>query len=369
MRSNSLLTDFQELLSKNRALENENKKLKNFQDLFPKLVKEAIDTSKFTLSPEESWKNISVETKPLLPDSREGDVTAMILLSDWHHGCQVEASETDGLNTFSPQISRERFKIWEQKVEEILDNQNKIAKIKRLVVFAIGDIGDGESMRAEHNFHTGLNLLEQLIESSVLFAQVLKRLTAKYDIEIIVLCAPGNHGRIGPFGQQHFLTNLDMFDYVMTKAMVSSKECSDKLKMFIYPAWQKVIRLDGMNIFFTHGNYGISKTFTGMNISAMAKAAYHQKSLRGINLDLMIAGHYHRPADFMIDNTRVIVNGGFTGLTQFEYNSLIQNKPPIQKVLMVNPEEGVTSVHDIMLAPRFYGQKSLTDLGRYAITT
>lgn len=367
MSKASLITDFQELLSKCRRLEKENENLKNFQDIFPKLVEEAISAADYTLVPETSWKKLSVDTRPVLPNS-ESSVTAMALLSDWHHGCQVEASETDGLNIFNPQISRERFRTWLAKTEEIIDNQNKISKVKRLVIFAIGDMGDGESMRAEHNFHTGLNLLEQLIETSVMFAKAELYLASKYDMEILTFCAPGNHGRIGPFGQQHFLTNLDMFNYVLTKSMLATSEYKDRLKFFIYPAWQKLIRLGGLNIFFTHGNYGISKNYVGMNVTAMAKAAYQQKSLRGINIDLMIAGHYHRPADFLVDNTRVIVNGGFTGLTQYEYNSIIQNKPPVQKLFFTNSEEGVTSVHDIQLAPKFYGQKSLTDYGRYAIT-
>lgn len=263
---------------------------------------------------------------PTPVDEVEGAREAILALSDWHLGIEVD----NALNQYNPDICKDRVARLTQKTLQ----HCRAYKIKTLNVLNLGDLIAGRihlTLRLESRY----DVITQIMEVSEILAEQLTELST--DMHVNYYSCVDNHSRLEP-------KKTDSLE-LETLSRITDWYLRERLK-------------DNPNVVFHRNVYGpdiITFTCKGHNIAAAhgdldsptAAATSIARLTRG-TYDMVVLAHRHHFAADELNQTVVIQNGSLMGVDSYSFK-LRLSADPSQNLIIVSEDNVTESIHRIIL--------------------
>lgn len=284
------------------------------------------------------------------PDAAEEVPVA--LLSDIHVGTLVDAEEMGGLGQYNFEILKRRLDRYQTRIAQAIDLHRRDAKIKKMVVYMLGDMVEGEVIFDGQAFRIELITVDQLFEgASYIEAWLLGLLATGLVEEIHVVCIYGNHGRTThKKGASKAHSN---WDYVLYRHMAKVLQHETRIKWFIPKAWFALVDVMGWRIYGTHGD--TVKSWMGIPFYGIqrhdARTTLLLQSV-GVDYHYMVYGDKHITATLPRVTGQQIMNGSTVGGSDFSMHQLSTASEPMQTLFGINERHGKTWQYDCVLDRR-----------------
>lgn len=232
----------------------------------------------------------------------QGDLSALLFLSDLHLGEKVEINETE---VFNLEIATERLG---QTVSNfIIAPELDGYEVEEAIVILGGDIIDGEMIYPAHAFETESHVFNQVKDATSIIWTQLSRIAEVFPV-VKVYCVPGNHGRSSKL--HHQMSNWDNVLYYGLQLMANMA----KVNIEVHTPSQ-------MWMDFKVRNWTVHLRHIGVTQAVTAGPAKKVLTwMENHNADLMFYGHFHSPELYSMGHRRVFKNGALPPMNDFAEN-------------------------------------------------
>jgi len=278
--------------------------------------------------------------------SKRGEV-ALLHSTDWQLG-----KHTLTYNT----------KECERLVKQSVVKTIRIANIQRadhpvneIVLMLGGDIVENTTIFPAQVYEVDSDVMTQFVEASRILIDIVRILLANFE-KVTVICEPGNHGRIGKFGELPKDINWDKLTY-----MFAGQALKDEKRL----TWQMTkediqrVTIGNYKALLIHGDeirWGTASTivrFADRWKSGAYKFFDEVDSLtKGFDFRDLYIGHYHQHQSWNMANGEgsVFMSGAVETGNRYARDLLASNGEPSQRLHFVDPEKGrVTSEYRLWL--------------------
>jgi len=283
-----------------------------------------------------------------LKDSRKkrGEV-ALLHSTDWQLGKQTLTYNT-----------KECERLVKQSVEKtirIANIQRADHPVKEIVLMLGGDIVENTTIFPAQVYEVDSDVMTQFVEASRILIDIVRTLLANFE-KVTVVCEPGNHGRIGKFGELPKDINWDKLTY-----MFAGQALKDEKRL----TWQMTkediqrVEIGAYKALLIHGDeirWGTASTivrFADRWKSGAYKFFDEVDSLtKGFDFRDLYIGHYHQHQSWNMANGEgsVFMSGAVETGNRYARDLLASNGEPSQRLHFVDPEKGrVTSEYRLWL--------------------
>ena len=278
--------------------------------------------------------------------NKRGEV-ALLHSTDWQLGKQTL--------TYN---SKECERLVKQSVEKtirIADIQRADHPVKEIVLMLGGDIVENTTIFPAQVYEVDSDVMTQFVEASRILIDVVRTLLANFE-KVTVVCEPGNHGRIGKFGELPKDINWDKLTYMFAgQALTDEKRLTWQMTK---EDIQRVI-IGNYKALLIHGDeirWGTASTivrFADRWKSGAYKFFDEVDSLtKGFDFRDLYIGHYHQHQSWNMANGEgsVFMSGAVETGNRYARDLLASNGEPSQRLHFVDPEKGrVTSEYRLWL--------------------
>jgi hypothetical protein len=280
------------------------------------------------------------------PRNKRGEV-ALLHSTDWQLG-----KHTLTYNT------KECERLVKQSVEKtirIANIQRADHPVKEIVLMLGGDIVENTTIFPAQVYEVDSDVMTQFVEASRILIDVVRILLANFE-KVTVICEPGNHGRIGKFGELPKDINWDKLTY-----MFAGQALKDEKRL----TWQMTkediqrVTIGNYKALLIHGDeirWGTASTivrFADRWKSGAYKFFDEVDSLtKGFDFRDLYIGHYHQHQSWNMANGEgsVFMSGAVETGNRYARDLLASNGEPSQRLHFVDPEKGrVTSEYRLWL--------------------
>jgi hypothetical protein len=283
-----------------------------------------------------------------LPSNEHARETAILFLSDIHHGETVCLKSMDGVNSFSLDISRRRIKRCFQSAADLLVNHAGGPPPERVILILGGDMvsGDIHLELSKTNEASALPAARDLVAHLIGGIDLLsEQLGCPIDIISIV----GNHGRssLKPESKGNVLTS---YDTLVADFLELHFRNNSRITFYVPSGPDAVFTVYGWRILATHGDRIGSRGGAGF-VGCAATAARGFKKLaldfatRGQLVDYILCGHFHTALRL----EEGWVNGSLVGPSEFGRDARFRPAPATQLLLTLHPSRGVVQERRIQV--------------------
>ena len=321
-----------EIEEKTLELQKERYKLADTKRLINKQIKEGARRELINDEVIASIDNLN-NSKPLLPLDkpvvlRKGDNEAILMLSDWHYGLEVN----NYWNKFNVGILESRVKEIIQQVKL----HTEIYGINKIHIVLNGDFING-------NIHTTLRIMSQMdvIDQTVGVAELLASTIheiSKFVEEVNVYSSIGNHSRLNENLKESLSSeNMERLIYRFIKERLKfhkNVKCLDN----IYDCTMVTFDVFNEKIFASHGD----KDHCNSVINNMNK-------MLDYNPTIVLLGHIHHFTSKDFGSGTVITGGSLIGMDDYTVNKRIYGKP-YQNMVIVNKDLGKIATIDLKVS-------------------
>jgi len=235
--------------------------------------------------------------------------TAFIVASDWHWAETVEGKNINGLNEFNIKIAKERSEKFFVNSVKLLNIFKAHSKIDTLVLALLGDFMNGE-LREESMQNNGELTMNELLGVYEALLSGIKYLIDNTDVNLIIPCHSGNHGRITK--KIHVATEAgNSLEYIMYHMLARQFVDNNRVKFIIPTSYHSYIDIDGFTVRLSHGHAIRYAGGVGGIFIPVKKAIAQWNKARHADLDVI--GHYHQ----VRDGGDFICNGSLVGYNEF----------------------------------------------------
>jgi len=329
--------ELERLRKKIKTLEGELRKRDQQRLSFKEVREEIFKLSAFPISPPREWTQPPVKGKGFA-----GIPT--LALGDWHYGETVEAKEAYG-NRFHRRVAASRARRAVMNAADLIAHHMTGERAKTMVVVLLGDMISGEIHDELKVTNDGplVSWIPELVE--ILFS-CLCFLIETLDVNLIVPCVAGNHGRnthkvqakrFGP-------SNFDWLTYTLLERELGKSVHKDKVRFIVHPSNEARWDLFGHRYLALHGHDlgvrggdGIIGAL-GPIMRGRLKVLAQQRAA-GYEVNTLVIGHWHQ----YITVPGLIVNGTLKGYDEFAARVLrAPLTPPTQALWYTHPKYGIT---------------------------
>lgn len=275
------------------------------------------------------------------PKANKREATAVALASDWHAEEPVDPDKVSGLNEYSVEIFKRRSGWFFRNLKSLIAKESEHVNIPRLVLWLGGDFftGNIHEDTSEAN-ELGLMDAAMLVQDSIVSG--IKFLVGETDLEIVVPCSSGNHGRITKERRIKTEQENSLERYMYSN--ISKEFASEpRVKMILPEGYHTYLDLYGMTLRFHHGHsisYGggvggitipVNKSIASWNIAKRA--------------DLDCFGHFHQ----RIHSKLFVSNGSMIGYNEYAVSIKAPYEEPTQAFFLIDSKHGKTTEAPILL--------------------
>lgn len=275
-------------------------------------------------------------------DTRKAEEeVAVAVLADWQLGKVTPTYNTD--------ICRKRISLYTDKILRITDIQRADHPVRKLHVWLLGDIVEGEDIFATQAHLIDSSLYRQVgVDGPEIIRDFLLQMLKEFE-EVKVVGVIGNHGRLSSrLKSINPETNMDRLLYKITELMFGYE---DRISFDIPDG-------HGESNFYavdTIGNYS-TLLLHGDQFPAPSTTHTYYKKVMGWKdgaipqqFDDVFMGHYHQNAKMTLGSSILRVSGSPESYNTFAQETLGVMGRPSQHLQFVHPIHGVTSEHTIWL--------------------
>jgi hypothetical protein len=287
-------------------------------------------------------------TKPPIDRRKSKEEIAIALFSD----IQLAKTTPD----YDSDIAEQRVLLYADKIIEIARIQRKSHPVKKVCVFSLGDIVEGELIFPGQEHLIDASLYKQVtIDGPRIMIGFLNKLLQEFE-EVDCHFVIGNHGALGGKSRRNYNpeTNADRMLY---KIVEMAYEDNDRINFNIPDGdrernWYAVADLgERCKFFLFHGDQ--VRGFGGFPWYGFGKKLLGWKALAANGLmedfNYACAGHYHTPTTMYVNDIRLWVNGSTESYNTFAQEQLASMGRPCQYLLFAKTGLGVTSEYLINL--------------------
>jgi hypothetical protein len=299
----------------------------------------------------------ALQLKPVAPPKKDtrvhGEEEAVAVLADWQLGKITP--------TYSSKTCEERIDLYGDKVIELTDIQRKDHPVKKVNVWILGDIIEGELIFPGQHWLIDASLYMQIcVDGPRILGDFLRKMLANFD-EVKVTAVIGNHGRLGGRGARDMNaeSNGDRMLYKITE-----QQFLDEPRItFNIPDgdrernWYAIGQIGAYSCMLFHGDQ-IRGGFAGFPFYGVAKKVWGWRSgaIPEYFNDVYF-GHWHTPTRMTLNNVIARCAGSPESFNTYAQESLGAMGRPSQPLMFVHPEKGmVTAEYQVWLSDDFYGE-------------
>ena len=233
--------------------------------------------------------NIQPVEAPEPDRRRKHEEYAIVMLSDWQLG-----KKTDN---YDSQICADRIDRLASKVVDITRVQRSDHPVKRCVIFALGDMLEGELIFPGQAWQIDSSLYRQLFDGAEILAGFVRKMAATFE-QVDVYCVPGNHGYLGGRSRKdyHPESNADRILYRIAEKIT----LGDPRIYWEIPDIDYHLAVDlGVNMkwFLRHGQQ--VRGYNGIPWYGWVRRVWGDAGMAKIwdryDYDYHAAGHFHTP--------------------------------------------------------------------------
>lgn len=279
------------------------------------------------------------EIKPRV--SAGSEAVAVLVASDWHVEERVEKGVVNGLNEFTLDIARSRSEFFFRNALRLIEINKKELHIQKAVLALLGDFISG-SIHEELMEGNQLPPIKALLFAQNLIVSGINYLLANSDVDLIIPCHSGNHGR-STEKQRHSTEAGNSFEYFMYHNLADHFKNEKRIKFIISEGYHSYLKIFNTTIRFHHGhNVKYGGGVGGLFIPAFKAIGQWNKSSWA---DLDVFGHLHQ---FRFGGN-FICNGSLIGWNAYAISIKAEYEKPMQTFFLVNSQYGVESLTKIRL--------------------
>lgn len=268
-----------------------------------------------------------------------------------------------GQFAYSVEIAKARINRAIEKFLKTVASKRTYSKIEEMRLYLMGDMVEGENMRAGHSHEIEGPLIRQaLFWAPEVINMILLRLLPEFR-KIKVVAVPGNHGRNGPpKTDAHPLTNWDRVSYEVARTALQAALYSHGLEA----RWKdiewdlptdRVEHYDNGDDWYsidyvfdwcncvTHGETLRGRSWGGLPYYAIERLARRYADILDDQIDYLYLGHIHVDASIPSNFRAIFVNGAVESSTGFIRKDLISAAPPSQSAVFYDRDHGHISRH------------------------
>ena len=270
--------------------------------------------------------------------SRKGEEICVPLLSDIQLAKQTESYNTE--------VAEERVLRYAEKIIKIARIQKATHIVKKCVVFALGDIIEGELIFPGQAHEIDSSLYRQVtVDGPRILSRFFNTLLTEFE-EVECYWVIGNHGALGGRSRKDYNPETNA-DRMLGKILQTMFEGEKRMKFHIPDrSWYTVADLGVKAKFLLFHGDNIRGTM-GVPFYGYNKKILGWKSLGAAGLmeqfTHAVCGHYHTPTHLYINDIRVWVNGSTESHNPYAQEQLASMGRPSQYTLFVKPSKGVTA--------------------------
>lgn len=281
-----------------------------------------------------------IDIAPRMPSGNSESVAFMIA-SDWHSEEEVLPGQVSGLNFHNLEVGEQRAIDFWRGCQRFYDIFRRDTAIKTIVVGLLGDFitnsihEDG----AESNLlppSDAIYRVQNLLLSGLRF--LVKN--TEPDVQIIVVCHSGNHGRTT--AEQRIATetgnSLEQYMYYNMRDIMANEP---RIKFQIAEGYHSYVRLfDNKYVIRMHHGHGINYAGGIGGITIPVNKAIAQWN-KGVKADLDVFGHFHTK----IDAHNFVSNGSLIGYNAYAVRIKADFEVPSQSFFLVNRKYNAKGVY------------------------
>lgn len=298
---------------------------------------EALRQIKSYQKEQEAQKSLSgkISTFAIKPKEPNGgsEAAAVILASDWHIEERVTLASTNGLNSFTIDLARNRaVKFWQTAVR-MVEIYSRDIKINHIIVGLLGDYISND-IHDELSETAQLLPMEAIIEAEGLIASGIEFMLQNTTCDITLVCKSGNHARTTQ-KQRHSTEHGHSLEHFMFHHL-SSQFKDPRLKFVIEDSYHTYLDILGMTVRFHHGHdIRYQGGVGGLTIPVNKAIAQWNK---GKHADLDVFGHWHT----RFDGGNFVCNGSMIGYNAYAISIKASFEKPTQQFFLIDRKRGKT---------------------------
>jgi hypothetical protein len=313
------------------AMKNDLRRLMRKKSLYDHIGKQFVDSA-VALPP--------IKTIPKRRKSVAHDVEELcLMLSDMQIGEVVNPTETGGLGEYSTEHFHQRLEFLKQSLAKIFDIHRNEVPYNRINLYFLGDIIEGSTIFRGQLRSIDRTTVEQVMAAVDAMTYLIQWLATEFP-EVGVYCVVGNHGRIGNFGENSPMDNLD---YLVYKWMEERLSNTKNIEFNVAETWWMVVERQSHRFCLVHGDD--VKGWMGIPFYGADRSEAKVQKLLGVDFDYYLLGHHHTPAQW----GGVIMNGCWVGGSEFSLKRMQVGGPPSQKLFSLHNIFGLTWSRDVQL--------------------
>ena len=308
-------------------------KLKNKQDELSSAVYRAVRDSINT----DNYKPVNPPAKNAISKKNDDhEEIAVAVLADWQL-----AKVTPDYNSL---VCEERINTFADKVIDLTNIQRADHPIKKIHVWALGDIVEGELIFPGQSFLIDGGIYRQVtVDGPRILRNFLNKMLENFD-EVVFTGVIGNHGSLGGRARRDHdpETNADRMLYRIVSLMF---EKEPRIKFNIPDGrgernWYAVDTIGAYKALLCHGDqFGSLSSFY-----TFQKKAYGWKvGAIDEDFDDIYIGHFHTPTKMTFNTIQLRISGSPESTNTYAIESLAAVGRPSQQLLFVHPNKGIVT--------------------------
>ena len=276
-------------------------------------------------------------------DARKKDEEiAVAVLADWQLAKVTPSYNSD--------MCEQRIEEYADKVIKLTNIQRADHPVRKLHIWALGDIVEGELIFPGQGHLIDSSLYRQVtIDGPRILGNFLRRMLSEFE-SVHFVGVIGNHGALGGRARRDYdpETNADRMLYRIIQQIFASEP---RITWDIPDGphernWYAVDKIGDYSTLLFHGDqirsfgsqYGFMKKILGWKSGAI-----------DVDFDDAFMGHYHQPTKMTLNTVTLRVSGSPESYNTYAQESLAAVGFPSQHLQFVHPENGVTVESTIWL--------------------
>jgi len=254
--------------------------------------------------------------------------------------------------------SKEAERLVKQSIEKTIKITNihrQDHPVKEAVLMLGGDLVENTTIFPSQVYEVDSDVMSQFVDVSRILIDITRTLLANFE-KVTVVCEPGNHGRIGKFGELPKDINWDKLAY-----MFAGQALADEKRL----TWQMTkediqrVEIGNYKALLIHGDeirWGTASTIVRF-ADRWKSGAYKffdevEQITKGFDFRDLYLGHYHQHQSWNMANGEgtVYMSASTETSNRYARDLLAANGEPSQRLHFVDPEKGrVTSEYRLWL--------------------
>ena len=266
------------------------------------------------------------------------EAIAIVLASDWHIEEQVKKSQVSGTNEYNLTISQNRAEQFFINTVKLIKKEQRAIEIKTLILALLGDfITNSELHNNEMAEGCLLTPSEATEYATSLIASGIKYILKNTNVNLIIPCAVGNHGRTTTKMRAGYETGHS-YEYLMYALLRKEFQNEKRCIFIIGEGYHIYLQAFNFTLRFHHGhNIRYGGGIGGLTIPAN-KAIAQWNRLKVADYDFW--GHFHQ----FFDGGNFICNGSMIGYNAYALSIKASFEYPKQAFFLIDRRFGKTVV-------------------------